>query len=197
MRRVGAGSVAAVAFAALAFAVLVGAGATASADTTPSFQGPNQSAIDQCIGTDPVVGMPPSCVYDANGNLIGRTSPSGLDGGSSGPNLVPFVFLALLWSAVPFAIAVGLARSRGEPVGTAVLLILVLGWIGLLIVVYGQRRAAGDVGRLLNPVETTARSAPPPESPEARLRKIEDLHALGLISDEERTTRRAAILDRL
>ena len=74
---------------------------------------------------------------------------------------------------------------------------LVLGWIGLLIVVYGQRRAADDVGRLLSPAQTTARSAPTAESPEARLRKIEELHALGLITDEERATRRAAILDRL
>jgi hypothetical protein len=194
MRRVGAETVAAIAFAASAFVVLLGAGTTASADTTPSLQSPDQSAIDQCIGTDPVVGMPPSCVYDANGNLIGR-SPSGVGGGSSAPNLAPLLFLAVLWSAVPFAIAVG-ARSRGEPVGTAVLLTLVLGWIGLLIVVYGQRRAADDVGRLLDPT-ATARSTPTPESPAARLRQIDDLHALGLITDEERATRRAAILDRL
>jgi hypothetical protein len=177
--------------------VLLGVGATASADTTPSFQSPNQSAIDQCIGTDPVVGMPPSCSYDANGNLIGRTSPSGFDGGGSAPSLVPFLFLALIWSVVPFVIAVSLARSRGEPVSTAVLLTLVLGWIGLLIVVYGQRRVAGDIAHVMSSDGPAGRSAPSTESPEARLRKIDDLHALGLITDEERATRRAAIVDRL
>jgi len=187
MRQVGA-FLAATALAVVAFAVVVGTSATAGADTTPAptFQGPDQSAIDQCIGTDPVVGVPPSCSFDANGNLIGR-SDSGFGGRGSASNVWPFLFLALLWSAVPFAIAVGLARSRGEPVGTAVLLTLVLGWIGLVIVFYGQRRAARDVGRLLTPAE----------SPEARLRKLDELHALGLITDEERTTRRAAILDRL
>ena len=68
--------------------------------------------------------------------------------GHSGPasvNFGLFVVLALVWAGVPFAIAAGVARSRGEPIGIAILLTLVLGWIGLIIVLYGQRRTVRSI----------------------------------------------------
>lgn len=40
-----------------------------------------------------------------------------------------FVVLALLWSGVPLVIAATLASSRGESIGTAIVLTLFLGWI--------------------------------------------------------------------
>jgi hypothetical protein len=191
-----------VAAALVAAAIVVGVGtaarAHADASSTTTAPGIGQSQADACLGTEPIVGEPPSCVFDANGNLVSRTRPGSPDTGGSATNLLPLLFLALIWSAVPFVIAASLARSRNEPVGTAVLLTLVLGWIGLLIVVYGQRRAAADVGRLVHddPHRGSA-SDTSLSSPSERLRMIDDLHAKGLITDEERASRRAAVLDRL
>ena len=196
-----------------ALAVLVLLGATISGGLTNTVRagaqesgstvvGPDQ--IDQCIGTEPIgVNPPPTCTFDANGHLISRSQPqTPTDSTSSFPNLGPILFLMLLWSVVPFVIAISLARSRGEPVSSAVLLILVLGWVGLLIVVYGQRRTVADVGRLVHaPAPAASAVQPSAVQPSAstadRLRTIDDLHAQGLITDEERNHRRSAILDTL
>ncbi len=172
--------------------VALGIGASARADAQEAGSSPiDQPAVDQCVGTATIGAQaPPSCVFDANGNLISR-SPSAARSSapsSSSSNLAPFIFLVLVWSAVPFVIAVSVARSRREPVGTAVLLTLVLGWIGLLIVIYGQRRSAADVARWVHPPPTSARE---------RLRVIDELHAQGLISDAERDARRSAVIDAL
>lgn len=163
-----------------------------------------QPTTEPCLGDQTIgVGQLPSCVYDANGNLISRsTDSSGGVGGGGTPNIAPFLILIVIWSVVPFAIAASVARSRGEPVGTAVLLTLVLGWIGLVIVLYGQRRVAGDVGRLMGTPAPpgTARASQPParsQSPAERLRAIDELHAQGLITDEEHDRRRRAIVDSL
>jgi hypothetical protein len=187
------------------FAVLsVGAASHAGAAPDTSTTDIGQSELDQCLGTAPVAAdLPPTCTFDSNGNLISRSS-SEPEGTGSAPNILPFLFLALIWSAVPFLIAVSIARSRDEPVSTAVLLTLVLGWIGLLIVVYGQRRAAGDVGLLMHsaPTGTPMRTAPVSDTSAARsvrerLQTIEDLYAQGVISTVERDSRRAVIVDQL
>ncbi len=185
--------------------VALGIGAWTWADAQEVGSTPiDQQAVDQCIGTTPIgVQAPPSCVFDANGNLISR-SPSAASTSvpaSSSLNLAPFIFLVLFWSAVPFVVAVSVARSRHEPVGTAVLLTLVLGWIGLLIVIYGQRRAAADVGHWVTPTPSpspTSTSTSTPTTPASeRLRVIDDLHAQGLISNAERDARRSAVIDAL
>jgi hypothetical protein len=84
--------------------------------------------------------------------------PFGLSGpGSSHSNLgsifVVFLVLAIVWSLVPFGIGVAVASSRGESVGVAVLLILVLGWIGLAVVCFGQRRTLDAADTALNRFE--------------------------------------------
>jgi hypothetical protein len=194
----------------LGLLVLFGAGLAAGlgdgvAHAAPVTTDPGlgQSELQQCIGDAPIgVDPPPTCTFDPSGNLIGRTQSDPTGAGST-PNFLPFIFLVLLWSAVPFLIAAGLARSRGEPVGTAVLLTLVLGWVGLLIVVYGQRRTVDDIAGLAGRAGATDISTPsgsPVAAPDAaatRLARIEDLHARGLITDAERESRRAAILDQL
>ena len=180
----------------LGLAIALAAGAAGRADAQESSTTfLSQSQVDQCIGTVPIgIGDPPRCTFDANGNLISK-SPAQSNTGPSSANLAPILFLVVIWSAVPFVIAVSMARSRNEPVSTAVLLTLVLGWIGLLIVVYGQRRTVDDVGRLVHAPSQSAGVAAPPASTAERLRTIEDLHAQGLITDEERDRRRSAILD--
>lgn len=164
-----------------------GAQETANTDISPA-------QLDQCIGSHQ---PPPRCTFDANGNLIfvDPTQPGPV--APSFPNLWPILFLMLVWSVVPFVIAISIARSRNEPVTSAVLLILVLGWVGLLIVVYGQRRAVADVGRLVQTPAPPPRVAQPSASTADRLRTIEDLHTQGLITDVERDRRRSAILDSL
>jgi hypothetical protein len=179
------------------------AAAAGSQDT--SVGGPSQAQIDKCIGTAPILGQPPTCTFDSNGNLIGRSTPG--PGGHT-LNLAPFIVLAVLWSVVPFVIAIGVAQSRNEPVGSAVLLVIVLGWIGLFIVLYGQRRAVGDVDRLVNPAPPPTPPTPPTaataatESSDAsthavgeRLGTLDALYDQGVITVDERDRRRAAILD--
>jgi hypothetical protein len=116
----------------------------------------------------------------------------------SGPSfdIAPFIVLALLWAVVPFVIAVLVAQSRDEPIGSAVLLVLVLGWIGLFIVLRGQRATVRDIKGFVDdvPAERSARSEDPAE---ARLRVVDDLYAKGLISEQEHAERRAAILKTL
>jgi hypothetical protein len=183
-----------------AFMVVLGSAAAAhAAPSAPTTTAPDigQAQVDKCIGTEPIVGEPPTCTYDAHGNLISRSQPGAPDTGGSTSSFVPLLLLVLIWSAVPFAIAASLARSRDEPVGTAVLLTLVLGWIGLLIVVYGQRRAVDDVDRIVHRAGGGCAFDASLSSPSERLRMIDDLHAQGLITDEERTTRRSAVLDHL
>ncbi len=170
--------------------------------------GPSQAQIQKCLDSGQIGDPPPTCTFDANGNLIRRSTP-GLGGHSI--NLAPFIVLAVLWSAVPFAIAVGVAQSRNEPVGSAVLLVIVLGWIGLFIVLYGQRRAVDDVGRLVHsapaPAPATGSTAPTGAAPAAeasdvsthavgeRLETLDALYDQGVITVAERDRRRAAILD--
>jgi hypothetical protein len=194
----------------LLFGLMVALGAAGSAAAAGSQDtrgaGPDQAQIQKCLGNAPITGQPPTCTFDSNGNLIGRSTPG--PGGHS-LDLAPFVVLVVLWSVVPMVIAVAVAQSRGEPVGTAVLLILVLGWIGLFIVLYGQRRAVDDVGRLVNQSAPSPPPAtPPPTSASStvasetssdavgeRLGTLDTLCAQGVITADERDRRRAAILD--
>ena len=125
-----------------AMVVLGAAGSTravAASDTTTTIS--DQAQVDKCLSTMKIGEPPPTCTFDQNGNLIGRSTP-GVGGSASSFNLAPFFLIALLWSAVPLLIAVAAARSRNEPVGLAVLLTLVFGWIGLVVVIAGQRKTA-------------------------------------------------------
>jgi hypothetical protein len=174
--------------------VALSARASAAQDTSTTN---NQAEIDQCLNGAPIgSNAPPSCVFDANGHLLSRSTSSPGVGGSS-INLAPFFFLALLWSVVPLVIAMSVASSRGEPLGSAVLLTIVFGWIGLFIVLYGQRRTAEAVGRMAHAPPTTVGGVDARTSAAERLRTIDDLFAQRLITGDERDQRRSAVLDEL
>jgi hypothetical protein len=149
---------------------------------------------------DEELGMePPSCEFDADGNFVSRSYGSGFGGefgGGAGLGLGAFFVIALLWAGVPLVIAASLASGRGESVGTAVLLTLALGWIGLAIVAFGQRRAADTVTSYAQPA-MAGPGATDGDPMAERLRRIDDLHRQGLITDEERAQRRDAALDDL
>ena len=65
--------------------------------------------------------------------------------------------VAFLWSLVPFGIALFVASERGESQGTALLLVLVLGWVGLGIVLFGMKRTKSTLKEALD-------DEPPPPS---------------------------------
>ncbi len=95
-------------------------------------------------------------------------------------------------------IAAVVAGNRGENVGTALLLTLFLGWIGLAIVVFGQNRAAATAGALATAAGSASTTVHAGADVVAnRLRRIDDLHAQGLITDEERAEQRASVLNDL
>jgi hypothetical protein len=120
-----------------------------------------------------------------------RWSASIASPGEGFPLFGAFLAFAVLWSLVPFLIAASLARSRGESIGVAVLLVLVLGWIGLAIVYFGQSRSREVVEGV------ASRTTPAPSSPEERLRLLDRLHAEQLVGDEEFAQQRRRILDAL
>jgi hypothetical protein len=188
---------------ALTIALGIAGSAAAAGSSDGTGTGPSQAQIQKCIDSGTVDGVPPSCTFDSNGNLISRSTPRVLD---PGPNLLaPIIIVAIFWSLIPLLIAFGAARSRNEPVGTAVLMTLVLGWVGLIIVLYGQRRAASDLAGLVNrapPAPSPMAASPaapaaaaPADGVRERLGTLDGLYAQGVITVDERDRRRAAILD--
>lgn len=153
----------------------------------------------QRAGRDMTFG-PPGCNY-RDGKFTGFTDAQN-DGSGVPGFFVTFIIFAVLWSLVPFAIALVMASNRGESVGGAVLLTLVLGWFGLLIVYSGQKKVAGAVDRILEPsapppaaaTPTTQQPAAPARSVAERLRELEALRDDGLVTDDEYSDRRGAIL---
>ena len=179
--------------AALAVVVLLGltivlgvAGSAAAAGSSDGRgTGTSQEQIQKCIDGGTVNGEPPTCRFDSNGNLIGRSTPHVL---TPGTNLfVPLIVVAIFWSLVPLLIAFGVARSRNEPVGLAVLMTVVLGWLGLLIVLYGQHHAASDLSRLVDHAPPgRPRAAASPAAVRERLGTLDGLYAQGVITVDER-----------
>jgi hypothetical protein len=98
------------------------------------------------------------------------------------------IAIGLIWSAVPMVIGGVVASSRGESVGLALILTLLLGWIGLLIVVVLMNRTAQSAK-----VDVTS-GASTGGSIVDRLSQLDDLRERGLINDEEYATRRQEIL---
>ena len=122
------------------------------------------------------------------------------------------LLLVLLWSLVPFGIAVWLASARGESVGSAVLLTLVLGWVGLAIVYFGQGKTRETVEGLAQRIVPPRQERSPTDlrldSPdgrdvseavdgETRLRRLGRLRAENLLTDEEFKEQRQRIIDSL
>jgi len=168
----------------------------AGASTAPTGSDP----LLECAQHQAQLGNFGGCTRDASG----RVSPSSTPGsGGAGAGFGGFVAFAIFWSLIPFGIAVALASSRGEGIGSAVLLTLFLGWIGLAIVYFGQRRtlaaATATLDRLASPTPSPQRPATTPRRPEssgvrARLVELDQLRADGLVNQSEYETRRQAIL---
>lgn len=146
---------------------------------------PSQEQLDECLGDGLYPHGPPSCTFDSEGNLVDRDVP-GVVGQSSG--FGTFVFFAVLWAILPMVIAGGVASSRGQSVGLAVLLGLVLGWIGLLIVVFLQNPEVVDAAR--NTIAASARG-----DVADQIRKLGQLRDEGLLTDEEFRAKKAKLLD--
>ncbi len=138
----------------------------ANADAPPTPP-PFSQGLQDCIQQpSPQGGFGPhGCVY-VNGQWVPEQQGSGPIGAPApssthfGAIFAVFIALVIVWSLVPFGIGVALASSRGESVGVAVLLILVLGWIGLAIVYFGQRRTLDAVEGALDRAAEHRHDAP-------------------------------------
>jgi hypothetical protein len=93
----------------------------------------------------------------------GAFEGGGIDQVGVGGGFVFFLFV--LWAVIPLVLAVVLARAQNESVGMAVLLTLILGWIGLAIVWYGQRRTVASAVRTVDTATADARRVPRPHTP--------------------------------
>jgi len=121
------------------------------------------------------------------------------DSGPGASWFVGFFFIALLWGITPAIVSGVVASTRGQSVLIAVLLGLFLGWIGLLIVVFAFKpnvveEARGVASEILKP---STQTQSPQRGTSARLEELADLSRRGLITQEEYTTRRAAILEQI
>jgi hypothetical protein len=144
----------------------------------------NQEQLDECLGDGLYPNGPPTCTFDSEGNLIDRDIP-GAPGEGSG--FGGFLVIALLWAALPMVIAGSIASSRGQSVGLAVLLTLVLGWIGLLIVVVLQKPEIVEAAR------NTVAAAGGNDVAD-QIRKLGALRDEGLLTEEEFTAKKARLL---
>lgn len=121
--------------------------------------------------------------------------------GSLGGERVPgafggFLVLALLWAALPAVIGGFVASGRGQSVGLAVILGLVLGWIGLLIVVFALKPEVSAAAKSL--IDAASQAGPNPSSdrrdPASRLQELDRLKDEKRVTQEEYESLRAAIL---
>ena len=157
--------------------------------------------MQQCIDAKPVDVSPFDWVCQSRDGSswkgVERGGGSGAGAGSGA--LGAFFAFALVWSLIPLVIAVTMAGSRGESIGMAVLLTLVLGWIGLAIVWFGQKKSQAAVeglagGSTAPPRPPPPQAAPVADDPEERLRRLERLHQDRLVGDEEYRQQRERIL---
>ena len=162
---------------------------------TQSFDSP-----EECVAAKPidVPVMDWSCT-----STDGQTWSPSIQGASGPPSSFGIVItLILFWSLIPLVIACVLANQQGESMAMAVLLTVFLGWIGLAIVYFGQRKTRAAVDGLVN------RAASPPGSPrvastveqvsaEERLRRLERLREEDLVTEEEYVEQRKRIVGSL
>lgn len=138
----------------------------------------------------------PTCTRSGGGPWVARY---GHGGGGGGGAFAAFILFALLWSLAPAVISGIVASDRGQSVGLAVLIGLVLGWIGLLIVVFVLKEDVARAAR--NVVDSAARREPlmrePSRPANERLAELDRLRAEKLITDAEFDARRARILDEI
>lgn len=166
--------------------------------------------FEQCTysdGQEAFETMPDNmCTYDEDGHILDHADRFG-----EGPNvesaLGGFIFLALLWAAIPTFLAINIASSRGQPVAVAGAIGFFGGWLGLAFVYFAMkdaplispapsRTAPENLKNLYStPEERGAAPAPTVDKSVAgRLRELDGLKEQGLITGEEYENQRKAIL---
>ncbi len=156
----------------------------------------------------------PTCTYQ-DGKLVRRDFPGQIEVETRGlGSLFAMLFVfALIWSVIPPIAAYQIAKNNGQSTGVAILLGLLLGWVGLLIVyLMGRsdtRYAAHHVIEELGPRPPRPPQPPYPPAPPAppappggtdvaaRLTRLDRLRTDGVVTDEEYAAKRAAIIDAL
>jgi len=144
-----------------------------------------QDQLDECLGDELYPYGPPSCTFDAEGNLIDRDVPGESDPGSG---FGGFLLLALLWSLLPMVIAGSIASSRGQSVGLAILATLFLGWLGLFLVLVLQRQEVVDTAKEV--VDRAGRRDVVDE-----IRRLGRLRDDGLLTDDEFQAKKRQLLE--
>lgn len=156
----------------------------------PAFTEYNPLNLGVCSGSDR---GPWTLTYEVDRVSADGSMPGG--GGFAG-----FLVFALLWAAIPPFIGAGIAAKHGTSVGLAIALCIFLGWAGLALVYFASDRSRramtlGTIDRAFGGNQPTV--SPQTTSVEERLRKLDDLHARGVLSAEERAQRRREILEEI
>lgn len=190
--------------AALLSACSVSAGTSFSSGSRETY-----STSEECMESA-ALSLSRTCTSFENGVWVAQDfgdpfQDSGVPGGGA---FAGFLVIALLWAITPAIIGAVMASQRQQSVGLAILICLVLGWIGLVIVaVLFKPEVAGAARNVIDRAnEPIARPPIPPPPPaaapktrtvEERLRELNSLQEGGLITAAEHTRRKEAILDEL
>jgi hypothetical protein len=171
------------------------------------------ATAEECMGSAAELGIvgSPTCTRAGNGLWVATYEEDpGFTGipesRSSSGAFGAFLLFALLWAATPAVIAGAVASSRQQSVGLAVVLGILLGWIGLVIVLFlkpgAVEAARSTVSAVAAPTPvfmTPSVSMPTGSGRDAasRLAELEELRERGLITEGEYTARRTAILQEI
>jgi hypothetical protein len=193
----------------LVTALLLGAALVCSA--APALAGATQDpGFAECLASaEPQIieKGPPSC-REENGHFVPYWDDE-VSTGVGGGFIVTILLLGLIWSTVPAIASYHVAKNAGQPTGVAILLGLVLGWVGLLVVYLMSRsdtrayaHGAVDAMGPRQPYPSPSygfQPPPPPTAPAAdpgtRLEVLDRLREGGQITDDEYAARRQTILD--
>jgi putative oligomerization/nucleic acid binding protein len=160
---------------------------------------PTFSSAEECVQSVNAFPEPPTCIRTGNGWVV-EVPVRSIPVGGPGVGVVGLFFLlALVFSVAPAALAGMLASSRGQSVGLAVVLALLLGWIGLIIVAVAFKpQVAEEVRNLSSRVLAPPAPNPgPSRDTRARIEELNDLRERGLITPEEYASRRESILGQI
>jgi hypothetical protein len=156
---------------------------TAPAQAQPATDPDKQ--LDECLGDGYYPLGPPTCTFDSEGNLIDRDIPGEEESSGGGS----FLWIFLLWSAVPLAIGIAVASSQGWNLGFAILILLVFGWIGLLfLALVPQDRAEAAAAHVTSEPHTNSGDV------SEQIRQLGALRDEGLLTEEEFQAKKAELL---